>query len=294
MIDISNELSAWLSSEKQAGRLVDKHRLEEHIQQLIHRHNTTPHSHFNGLTPKEMYGIVYTPFSEQCVVQLKVLEKDQYDRIPLVRQTLYLLKKLGENELKLTKLGWLPSKIVAEVYQLGQPEWVVEEFGAKRYFEYDVKSVWMSRVILEQLGWIKTRKGILSLTVKGKKALLDPDGTANEILLSSITGGVLHIFDRFEDERIGNFAIAYSVWLLNSYGSEWHTGNFYSKQYKKAFDIPANYRAYEVRIFSRLFYWLGFVEQRLRREGIPPFSHEYKRTDLVDMIFSFKKSVTTI
>ena len=54
----------------------------------------------------------------------------------------------------------------------GQPEWVVEEYGAKRYYEYEVGSVWMARIILDLKGWIKTRKGMLSLTAKDKKGFI--------------------------------------------------------------------------------------------------------------------------
>ncbi len=58
--------------------------------------------------------------------------------------------------MKLTKLGWLPLKIVADAYRIGQPEWIIEELKQKRINEYEVGAVWMARIILELLGWIKT------------------------------------------------------------------------------------------------------------------------------------------
>lgn len=288
MSDIQKEIQTWIKAETIAGRSIDENRLHQYIQQLAKRHNSTPRDEFNGLSPEEMYNIMYHPFSSQCVVELNQLEKEQYERIPLVRQTLFLLKTLSEKELKLTSLGWLPSKIVAETYRLGQPEWIVEEYGAKRIFEYDIHSVWMARSILELLRWIKARKGMLSLTAKGKKALSDIDMAANEILRCSLTGTNLHTFDGYDEDRIGNLGMAYSVWLLNKYGSEWHFGDFYWHLYEKAFHFPGNYDAYETRVLSRLFYWLGIVEQRLNKQVGPPFEDEYKKTDLLSMIFSFK------
>lgn len=291
MNEITKKIQDWINAEEIAGRSIDENRLNQYIQLLARQHNTTPRDEFNGLTPEEMHNLMYFPFSSRCIVELKNLEKEQYEKIPLVRQTLFLLNTLNEKELKLTPRGWLPLKIVAETYRLGQPEWVVEVYGAKRYYEYEVGSVWMARIILDLLGWIKTRKGMLSITAKGKKALSKIDLAANEILSFSLTRVGLQTFDGYEDESIGNLGMAYSVWLLNKYGSEWHFGDFYKEHYQNAFHFIGDYNAYETRLFKRLFYWLGIVEQRLNRQVGPPFEDEYKKTDLLSMIFSFKKAL---
>lgn len=181
-------------------------------------------------------------------------------------------------------------KIVAEVYPLGQPEQMIEKFKPKRINEYEAKSVEMARVILEILGWTKIRKGMLSLTVKGKRALSNIDDVANIILRISLTAGILHTFDGHEDDQIGNLGIAYSVWLLNKFGSEWHTGKFYQEHYRKVFNYPDVYNIYETRVFARLFYWLGIVEIRTNRQAEPTSRKEYRKTDLFSMIFSIKKN----
>ena len=258
MNDIKKEIQDWINAEERAGRSIDANRLSQYLQLLTRRHNNTPRDEFNGLTPEDMKNIMYSPFSSQCVVELNKLDKEQYEKIPLVRQTLFLLKTLSEKDLK-------------------------------RYYEYDVHSVWMARIILDLLGWIKTRKGMLSLTAKGKKALSNIDIAANEILHFSLTGVGMHSFDGYEGDSIGNLGIAYSVWILNKYGSEWHFGDFYKELYQKAFHFPGNSNAYETRVFTRLFYWLGIVEQRLNKQVGPPFEDEYKKTELISMIFSFKK-----
>lgn len=175
------------------------------------------------------------------------------------------------------------------IYHLGQPERLIEEFRVKRYYEYEVPSVRMSRIILEVLGWIKKRKGVLSLTVKGKKALSDIDAAANEILRVSLTKVGLHTLDAVEDETTGNMGTAYSVWLLNKFGSEWRTGDFYKNECMKVFKFPDIYRIYETRVFAQLFHWLGIVERRAYRRGEPIFTDEYKKTNLLTMVFSFKK-----
>lgn len=267
MNDIKKEIQTWILAEEKAGINIDMNGINDRLKTLARRHNTTPRSDFNGLSPEEMYNLLYYPFENNCVVTLNKLKKEQYDRIPLVRQTLFLLETLGKTELKLTKLGWLPLKIVAEAYPLGQPEWIIEELGQKRINEYDAKSVWMARVILDLIGWIKTRKGMLSLTAKGKKALSDIDSAANEILRFALTGVGLHTFDGIEDDRIGNIGMAYNIWLLNKFGSTWYSAIFYQKHYQKVLDYQECYNIYETRVFSRLFYWLGIVEMKPNRQA---------------------------
>ena len=286
--DIRKELQVWILAEETAGRSVDINRVNEHLQEIMIRQNSAPRSDFNGLSPEDMHNIMYDPFRDQCVVQLNKLDKNQYELVPLIRQALFLLNTLNEKDLKLTKLGWLPLKIVADAYRIGQPEWIIEELKQKRINEYEVGAVWMARIILDLLGWIKTRKGTLSLTLKGKKALLDIDSAANEILRFSLIGVGLHTFDGNEDGRIGNLGMAYSVWLLNKFGSTWHSGEFYQEHYQKVFNFTDIYNIYETRVFSRLFYWLGIVEMRLNKQVGPPFQWEYRKTDLLPMIFSFK------
>lgn len=289
MIDIRKEIQDWILSEEKAGRRVDINRIDEHIQKIAKRHNGTPRSDLNGLSPEEMYNILYYPFSDQCIVGINHLEKDQYNKIPLVRQTLFLLNTLGETDLKLTKLGWLPLKIVSETYHLGQPERIIEDLQQKRINEYDAKSVWMARATLDLLGWIKTRKGVLSLTAKGEKALSDIDASANEILRFSLTEVGLDTFDGHNDDRIGNTGIAYSVWLLNKFGPKWHSGSFYQEHYQKVLNHQNSSTIYETRVFNQLFYWLGIVEKRLNLQVKTLLQEEYKKTVLLSTIFSFKK-----
>ena len=288
MDDIKKEIQDWILAQERAGRCIDMNHVNEQLRIITARRNSMPREEFNGFSPEEMHNFIYYPFSSVCPVKLNVLTKAQYEKIPLVRQALFLLHTLSKTELKLTKLGWLPLKVVAEAYTLGQPEWYIEEFNQKRINEYEANSVWMARIIIDLLGWIKKRNGNLSLTAKGRKALSNIDEVANDILHFSLTGGVLHNFDGYKEDQIGNYGIAYSVWLLNKYGSEWHSGNFYEEHYQKAFNFPNGCNGYETRVLSRLFYWLGIVEKRPNKEMPTSFAWEYHKTDLLPMIFSIQ------
>ena len=288
--DIKEAGRTWCIKEAEAGKSVDFDRFSEQLRIMVNHHNNSPRNEFNGLSPAELHEMIHNPFSEGSAVVINKLTVEQYESIPLVKQALFLLHALVGKELKLTKLGWLPLKVVAEAYHLGLPEPTVEMFDLKRINEYDAKSVGTARIILERLGWIKTRKGMLSLTVKGNKALADIDYASGEILRCALTGMITHGFDGAEDERIGNIGIAYSAWLLNKYGSEWHTGRFYQVHYQRVFDFPDDYNIYATRVFTRLFYWLGIAEIRPREQPNVLDNTEYRKTDLLPLIFSFKNS----
>lgn len=279
---------------KKAGRKVDINRINEHLQAMMRKHTSAPRTEFNGLSPNQMREMLYDPFGQKCPVQLNRLTEEQHMQVPLVKQTLFLMQTLSNTELKLTKNGWLPLKIVNEAYHLGRPKHIIESLEMKRINEYDATCVWMARVTLDLLGWIKTRKGMLSLTVKGKKALENIDAAANEIIRFSLVGVGLHSFDGHEDDRIGNLGMAYSVWLLNKFGSEWHTGRFYQEHYQKVVNIPKEFNSYATRVFDCLFYWLGIVDIRLNRDVPPPFVEEYRKTDLLPMIFLFHNKLTRV
>lgn len=287
--EIRNELQQWIQMEERAGRTVDIDAMNMQLQVIVGRHNNMPDSRFNGLSPNDMQCLLHTPFSTNCVVQLVPLNAELHEQIPLIRQALRLMNILSETELKLTPNGWLPLKIVSELYPLGAPDEFIEFHNPKRINEYQVNSVWMSRLLLDVLGWVKTRKGKLSLTAKGRKALSNTDA-ATEVLYTALTAGVLHTFDRYEDDRPGNVGVAYSLWLLNKFGSEWHSGNFYQDHYLKVFDFPATYNIYSTRVFERLFYWLGLVEQRQDPKPEMFFSYEFRKTDLLSKLFTFSKA----
>lgn len=102
MNHVIKEIQDWILAEERAGRKVDMDRINERLQTLTACHNSTPRSDFNGLSPEEIHNVMYYPFTEQCIVSLNKVGKEQYDKIPLVRQALFLMNTLSETELKLT------------------------------------------------------------------------------------------------------------------------------------------------------------------------------------------------
>lgn len=105
MQDIQRQIQAWIFTEEKAGRSVDRNRINEYLQDMMRKHNSSPRSEFNGLTPEQMREMLYDPFGPDCLVQFNHLSEEQYMQVPLVKQTLFLMQTLSEKELKMTQNG---------------------------------------------------------------------------------------------------------------------------------------------------------------------------------------------
>lgn len=73
MNHIIKEIQNWILAEERAERNVDINRINERLQTVTARLNSTTRSDFNGLSPDEMHIIMYHPFTDQCVVSLNRL-----------------------------------------------------------------------------------------------------------------------------------------------------------------------------------------------------------------------------
>lgn len=63
--------------------------------------------------------MLYRPLEVGCPVQLRRLTDEQMEQIPVMRQALHLMNELSSEEVKLTAQGYIPPKMVAELYELG-------------------------------------------------------------------------------------------------------------------------------------------------------------------------------
>ncbi|MDZ7776072.1 MAG: hypothetical protein U5L09_11000 [Bacteroidales bacterium] len=145
--------------------------IEKLIASYINEHNNKVMADFEGYSPGEMDKIIYHAFSDNSPVQLKELTDAEYRKVPLLNQIKYLMNVIAEKgELKLTNKGFLPTKVVADIYAQGFiKDPYIERGISKLYKEADVMSINLTRLLLEISGLIKKRNGKLSLTKEGAK-----------------------------------------------------------------------------------------------------------------------------
>jgi len=131
--------------------------MEENIEKHINKINQMATADFEGLSPIEMDNLLYNTFEKGSPVQLRKLSDEDYASIPILNQMLYfadIIQKAGE--IKLTAKGYLPTKMVADLYYKGFLKDVMIETGInKLYKETDSNVVNLIRLLAELMSLTK-------------------------------------------------------------------------------------------------------------------------------------------
>ena len=213
--------------------------LQGHIDQFMKEQNNRPVPKFEGYSPAEMQHILYDTFGEKSPIKLKKLTGDDYKQIPILNQIKYLAEIISRTgEVKLTKLGFLPSKVVTELYDQGfMKEYQFERGISKLYKEMDSTGVHVARVLLEISGLAKKRNNKLSLTKKGEKILSDDFQLCQLILKTFGEKFNWAHLDGYGENQIGQLGFGFSLILLNKYGHQKRIDKFYKEKYFNAFPM---------------------------------------------------------
>lgn len=275
--------------------------LQGHLNQFMNEQNNRPVTEFEGYSPFEMHHILHDTFGENSPIKLKKLNGDDHKQIPIINQIKYLADIISRTgEVKLTKLGFLPTKVVKELYEQGfMKEYYIEKGFAKLYKEMDSTGVHVARVLLEISGLAKKRNNKLSLTNKGEKILSDDFQLCQLIL--KIYGKKFNWahLDGYGENQIGQLGFGFSLILIHKYGNIKRTDKFYSDKYFKAYpmlleniQVPTYTtkersagHCYSIRTFDRFLSFLGGVVIEQER-GMDAENYILKG-DAFDKIFEF-------
>ena len=265
--------------------------LQKHIDKIIREQNSNGLPEFEGYSPFEMESVLYNTFGKNSPIRFLELSESEYRNIPILNQIKYLLQLIEkQGEIKLTNKGFLPTKIVAEIYKQGFIKDELIELGiSKLYKETDAIAINLTRILMEISGLAKKRNNKLSLTKKGKTIL----GNDFDLLLLIFEtfGNKFNwaYYDEYGENNIGQLGFGFSLILLSKYGNEKRADKFYSDKYFKAFPQLINDSldpifgtveeyagsCYSVRTFERFLEYFGII--RIER-GIK----------FIDKIFIFK------
>ena len=277
---------------ERSGNHVNMDDINRHLGEIMHAQNATPKPNFNGFSSEQMSLMLYRPLEVGCPVQLRRLTDKQMEQIPVIRQALHLMNELSEKEMKLTAQGYIPPKMVAELYELGSHSWNTDWYKQKS--EPKTEEVQVLRVVLKECGLIKTRAGKLSLTAKGKQLLVDHNELLRTMILFLFWDYNTGWLDMYEDNEVGNLGRLYSLWLLHHYGEDWRNTGFYADEYSKAFPMLNAGYAYEYRVFNRLFRFIGLCEINESDEFKGKnWGGKARKTELLDLMFTFEEPEST-
>ncbi|MCC8360154.1 hypothetical protein [Salinimicrobium sediminilitoris] len=275
--------------------------LKAHLDEIIHNYNRKASPDFEGLSPEQMYCLVNDPFSVESPLKLRTLDPEDFARIPILNQIKYLIAHLKENdELKLTKKGFLPVKLVADLYNQGYIKDVhIEEGISKLYKETDAGVIHLSRLLLELSGMTKKRNGKLSLTKAGGKIAANDQELLELIFKTMCLKFNWSYFDGYEDENVGQLGFGFSLLLLSKYGQQSRPAAFYLEKYLQAFPqllerIEPGYRSpqeyalamYSIRSFDRFLLYFNFISKS-GGEFDPAKHLEIKTTGLYEKFVGF-------
>lgn len=277
---------------------MDLKELQKRLDKIVNKKNNRPVPEFEGFSPNEMHQIISFTYSADSPLKLQTLTEPDYDRIPLLNQIKYLMNLIEkEGEMKLTGSGYLPPKIVLDLYHQGFLQEEVIELGITRlHREADSLTVNLTKLLIVLAGLIKKRHGKLSLTQKSRELLGDDEKLLRQILMTFTNKFNWAYYDHYAEQEIGQLGYGFTLILLSKYGHESRLDSFYAEKYFKAFpglreNIEPLYgtledyttACYSLRTFERFLNYLGVIT--LEDEGARFLSRKrVTKTDLFDKL----------
>lgn len=276
--------------------------IQKHIDKVMDEQNNRSIPEFEGYSPFEMHQILHFTFEPKSPIKIQKLSESDYQMIPILNQIKYftdLISKTGE--IKLTNKGFLPTRIVSEIYHQGFLEEVHIEKGiSKLYKETDSMTVNLTRILTELAGLVKKRTGKISLTKNGEKTIKDDFRLLKTVLDTFTKKFNWAYYDGYGDNQIGQLGYGFSLILLSKYGHENRLDSFYSEKYFKAYpqlldSIEPNYGTlesystgcYSIRTFERFLDYFGLI--RIDEQGKSLDSKTYiTKTNLFDKLINVR------
>ncbi len=281
-------------------------KLNEELARTMEDANSRPVEEMDFLSPNDMQHILRHTFEKQSPIGFKDdIDISVLDQIPMLNLVIAYLKIIEENkEIKLTKIGNLPTKFVYQLYELGViKEYPIESGIVKLKKEDDSMTIQLARFLTELIGATKKRNNKLSLTANGKKMLATK---ARASLLKAIFKANcqkynLGFFDGFDESDIQGL-FGFTLYLLIKYGNENKGIDFYCDKNLIAFPIllsqfDSKYntsknryqRCYILRIFERFLKYYNFVDYEFSER----YSSEYRvfkmqTTSIFDAVFEMR------
>ena len=273
--------------------------INKHLEKIQNERNNRGLPDFEGYSPLEMQFILYDTFGNNSPIQLSDTD---FKKIPLLNQIKYLLQLVNDSvELKLTKKGFLPTKIVSDIYnQKFIKDELIESGISKLYKETDSRSINLTRILLELSGLVKKRNNKLSLTKKGNTEFNDNHKLLKSIILTFGTKFNWAYYDGYGENEIGQLGFGFSLILLSKYGSEKRLDSFYGEKYLDAFPMliehvePSKfdtkekqfYKCYSLRTFDRFLDYFGLI--KIDSENKWDSEKFIKKTELFDKLIKVR------
>ena len=201
---------------------MDLRELQQHLDRFMHEENNRERAEFEGYSSSEMHYILNFTFNPGSPLIVQNLRDEEYREIPIFNQVNYLIQKIAQmGEIKLTSKGYLPTQIVADLYDQGYlKDYWIEKKRPRLFKESDSMTINLTRILVELSGLTKKRNGRLSITRNGEIIAASKAKLFNTILNTFATKFNWAYYDGYGDNKIGQLGFGFTLILLAKYGSE--------------------------------------------------------------------------
>ena len=283
----------------------------DELNRLLGEHQLKMNSHplddFDGLSPKQMNVLLYTPFTPGDLLQFRKGMDAHVQKSPFFKLSEILLQEIKQaRSLKLTVNGNLPVRICELLCNQNLIYWPYMKF-VKRVREGEIPYLWPLKQYLLDEGIVKKRNNALSLTKNGEKLMQEP-AAVRFIQVFNYLATRFHWanFYRLQDDgKCGQLGWAYSLVLLSKYGDKPNKSEFYSTKLIRAFEkelwdayqkgkeikaIEDYHHAYGSRFFEFFADWFGLINiERKTDQSISYFDQlTITKSALFDQLFEVK------
>ena len=216
----------------------------DEVQAFADRHtqqrNQRPLDEFHGLSPEQMYRLLYFPFASPGLVSFpEVL--DATPAAPVLALFTLLAEAIGEQGLKSTAKGNLPQKFCREAALAfwGEETWRENTRFRSINREEDFFDLHVTRLVAELAGLIRKYKGRFILS-RDCRSLLNREGARAiypRLLKTYVEQFNWAYWDGYPEIRFIQSAFLFTLYLLTRYGDSWRPHTFYEDSFLNAFPM---------------------------------------------------------
>ncbi len=272
---------------------------------FIAKRSSSPVECFNGLSPNQIFALLYSPFDAPELVDFPAV-LDTEPSASIVSLFRLLADGIDSDGLKPTATGNLPRKFLQAAF-----ETYAEEDETRREFvfgkilmETDFPDIHITRVVAELGGLVRKYKGKFILSRECRKLL---SGTGIRAIYPKLLKAHADKFnwgynDYYPEIPFLQQSFAYNLLLLQRYGDEWCSSTFYEDAFLKAFPRlvrqvePQSYsppegtirECYSHRFLREFAEFLGLAEIKSvsYQDGVTSF--QVRKKPLLDQAVRFK------
>ncbi|WP_076788998.1 SEC-C domain-containing protein [Chlorobium sp. KB01] len=231
-----------LSTSFQGGEFTSLEEAQAFMQELMVTNNRTSLSEFAGLSPEQMHRFLAFPFGSNNLATFASVLPFEPDS-PVTSVFKALAEAIGEKGLKATVAGNLPQKVVRDIAiaLTGRDTHGPENLGWRLNREEEYPELHITRFTAELAGLVRKFKGKFMLTKKCRTVQKNEGLAGIWPVLFRAYVEKFNWHDRGPDELpFIQDSFLFTLYLLNKYGAQERSGDFYSRIFVEAFPALLN------------------------------------------------------